>query len=120
MVERTRSKSDARQSLLRLTSLGKKTFAALDTRSNNDVRRTLGGLEASEQARVVAAMQAIERRLGPEEDRLAPFILRPPRPGDYGWVIHRHGALYAEEYGWNEEFEALVGAEAPALATAGS
>lgn len=36
------------------------------------------------------------------------IVLRDPQPGDMGWVIEQHGKLYAQEYGWNSEFEALV------------
>ncbi|MFD3717315.1 GNAT family N-acetyltransferase [Streptomyces sp. NPDC058674] len=38
----------------------------------------------------------------------APVRLRPPEPGELGWIVQRHGALYAAEYGWNTEFEGLV------------
>jgi len=53
-------------------------------------------------------MQTIETLLGPRPEPKVPYLLRPHQPGDMGWVIHRHGALYAQEYGWDETFEALV------------
>jgi GNAT superfamily N-acetyltransferase len=53
-------------------------------------------------------MGTVESLLGAPPDRRAPYLLRPPRPGDMGWVVQRHGALYAQEYGWNEQFEAFV------------
>jgi len=54
-------------------------------------------------------MGTVERLLGePQVARGGAYVLREPRSGDYGWVVQRHGALYAEEYGWNEEFEGLV------------
>src|SRR2546425_4777738 len=65
-------------------------------------------LPQPEQQRLVAAMHAIEGLLGPGSEHAAPYVLRRPRPGDMGWVIQRHGALYAREYAWGEEFEALV------------
>jgi GNAT superfamily N-acetyltransferase len=53
-------------------------------------------------------MHAIESLLGAAPEKKGPYLLRPFQPGDMGWVVHRHGVLYAQEYGWNEEFEALV------------
>ena len=53
-------------------------------------------------------MNTIEALLGTPKERKVPYIIRPPQPGDMGWVVHRHGVLYSEEYGWDEQFEALV------------
>ena len=63
-------------------------------------------LSVPEQRQLVSAMGEIESLL--QEERVPTYILRDPQPGDMGWVIHRQGALYAEEYGWSTEFEALV------------
>jgi GNAT superfamily N-acetyltransferase len=61
-----------------------------------------------QQQRLLAAMQQIETLLGEEPDGSSPYTLRDPQPGDFGWVVSRHGAMYAQEYGWDTDFEALV------------
>ncbi len=108
LVTRQRSPKDGRQNHLSLTAKGRRAFGALEARQSDDVARLLGPLPEAEQQGLVEAMQAIEAGLGPRSEPKAPYLLRGPQPGDMGWVIQRHGALYAQEYGWNGEFEALV------------
>ncbi|MGA3189884.1 MAG: helix-turn-helix domain-containing GNAT family N-acetyltransferase [Bryobacteraceae bacterium] len=98
--------SDRRQRHLSLTSKGKKIFASIDRKSHHQAAAMLAKLSESDQARLIAAMKSIESTLEPKPP--APLILRPHRPGDIGWITHRHGVLYAREYGWDEKFEALV------------
>lgn len=99
---------DGRRSILSLTDRGRAAFATLDSRSRNQIAAWLSGLSAADQRRLVAAMGTVERLLGAPPERKAPYLLRQPEPGDMGWVVSRHGALYAEEYGFDEKFEALV------------
>jgi DNA-binding MarR family transcriptional regulator/N-acetylglutamate synthase-like GNAT family acetyltransferase len=108
LISRRRSKADARRSLLSLTGKGKAAFAPLDARSRDEVGAMLGALPMAEQKRLVEATRTIESLLGARTEAKTPYILRPHQPGDMGWVVHRHGALYAQEYGWDEHFEALV------------
>lgn len=108
LIARETSRQDGRQTLLSLTERGAKAFAPLDTRTREQVALMLDHLPAAKQERLVAAMHAIEGLLGAAPETKAAFILRPHRPGDMGWVTARHGAVYAEEYGWDETFEALV------------
>jgi DNA-binding MarR family transcriptional regulator/N-acetylglutamate synthase-like GNAT family acetyltransferase len=108
LIAREISRTDGRQTLLSLTERGAKAFAPLDTRTREQIALMLGSLPAAKQERLVAAMHAIEGLLEAKPETVAAFILRPHRPDDMGWVVARHGALYAEEYGWDETFEALV------------
>ncbi len=108
LLARQPAASDKRQSLLQLTRKGKTTFEALDGRSQEQVRTMLARLSAAEKRRLVGAMGLVERLLAPAPSEAVPYLLRTHQPGDLGWVIHRHGALYAEEHGWDERFEALV------------
>jgi DNA-binding MarR family transcriptional regulator/N-acetylglutamate synthase-like GNAT family acetyltransferase len=107
-LARQPSSRDRRQHLLKLTAAGRRAFAPLDRRSQADFAAMLTPLAEADQARVTAAMQTIERLLEPGDEHIKPYLLRPPRPGDMGWVVSRHGALYAQEYGWDISFEALV------------
>ena len=108
MISRKLSEVDGRRSLLRLTEGGRKAFAPLDARSREDIGAMLDGLSAAEQDRLVEAMRVIEGLFGARPEPKVPYMLRQHDTGDMGWVVHRHGVLYAREYGWDESFEALV------------
>jgi DNA-binding MarR family transcriptional regulator/GNAT superfamily N-acetyltransferase len=108
LVEKLPSDRDARQSLLALTAKGKEVFAALDARSSQQVSQMLAALSPEKRQRLLQGMRAIEDVLNPCSQPTTPYLLRPHQPGDMGWVVHRHGALYSQEYGYDEHFEALV------------
>src|SRR5215218_1839259 len=108
LVDKVRSETDGRQRLLRLTSDGKVAFSLLDARSREEVAEMLGELSEEDQRSLLDAMGTIESVLGRGFKFSEPFFLRQHEPGDMGWVVHRHGVLYAREYGWNERLEALV------------
>lgn len=108
LIARSPSTSDGRQSLLSLTPHGQKVFAPIDQRSHDEVGFILSRLAATDQARLVDAMHTLESLLGGRSEAQSPYLLRPHQPGDMGWVVYRHGLLYAQEYGYNEHFEALV------------
>jgi DNA-binding MarR family transcriptional regulator/N-acetylglutamate synthase-like GNAT family acetyltransferase len=108
VIKRSRSKADGRETLLRLTKDGLKAFEALNNRAQDQISTLLKSIPVADQDRLIGAMRTIEGVLGSGEKGKTPYLLRPPRPGDMGWVVHRHGALYSQEYGWDEQFEALV------------
>ncbi len=108
LIEKSVSEKDARQSVLKLTKQGRKEFENLNRLSRNQIEEILNDLSPAEQNRLLAAMKIIEKLLGTTTQENFSYILRTPQPGDYGWVIQSNGSLYAQEYGWDENYEALV------------
>lgn len=109
-LARVPSMADARQSLLKLTDAGHAVFAPLQQQSRDEAAALLAALPPADQQKLVSAMTTVQRLLaGPDAPAATrTVILRDPQPGDMGWVVQQHGEIYAREYGWNGEFEALV------------
>jgi DNA-binding MarR family transcriptional regulator/GNAT superfamily N-acetyltransferase len=108
VISRKTAEQDKRQFDIALTPKGRKAFAELNARTDQHVEGQLKALDAATRSRVIGAMARIERELGTAPARRALPMLRTHRVGDIGWIISRHGALYAEEYGWDISFEQLV------------
>ena len=108
LVVRERCDSDGRQLRISLTEAGRQAFAAIDEQSASEIAELLGKLTDDQQQRLLSAMRTIEGILDQGVASAEPFIIRGHQPGDMGWVVHRHGTLYFQEYGWDERFEALV------------
>ncbi len=107
LVRKSRSPADARRQVIGLTPAGRAVFARLDALSSDQIRGLLAPIPAGRRSRLTAAMASI-REVLENAAAAAPVVLRPPAPGDLGWVVQRNGALYAAEYGWDETYEALV------------
>ena len=109
LVTRKPAHTDARQSVLSLTARGRKEFENLNQLARKQVDESLKGLSPVDQKRLLGAMKTIEEILtgAPEHERVS-YLLRSPQAGDMGWVVQANGSLYAQEYGWNESYEALV------------
>jgi DNA-binding MarR family transcriptional regulator/GNAT superfamily N-acetyltransferase len=108
LITRKPLPSDRRQYQLSLTAKGRQAFAKLERSSQEDVGAMLAALPAAGSQKLIGAMAQIERLLGAPDAPQPSAILRGPRPGDIGWVVQSHGALYASEYGFDSSFEGLV------------
>ena len=115
LVTRQRADDDARRSLIRLTARGRARYAVLDSRASDDIAAILYPLPQASRRRLVASMDAIGSILadgsppaGEATRTVAPYLLRTHRPGDVGWIVWRHGVVYADEYGFDGRFETLV------------
>ena len=110
LITKTASREDARASILTLTEKGRQAYEDLNSRSQAGIQSLLEPLSPGDQSRVVTAMGTIESLLNnvKPEKQTSPLFIRPPVPGDMGWVVKRHAELYAQEYGWDEKFEGLV------------
>lgn len=108
LVHKVKSKQDSRQRLLSLTAKGRKAFSELNSRATDEIKTLLQNLSDEHQHRLINAIHAIEQIIGDADPSSSPYLLRQHKPGDIGWMIYRHGVLYAEEYAWDETFEALV------------
>ena len=107
LLSRKASADDGRQSILKLTRQGKTAFSEVDQRSNDEAQHLLTRLSVKQRTELLQGMRSIENAMDAKPSR-APYILRQHRPGDMGWVVHRHGVIYTQELGWTPDFEAVV------------
>jgi DNA-binding MarR family transcriptional regulator/GNAT superfamily N-acetyltransferase len=109
-IKRTRSRVDARQSRLLLTEKGRTAFCPLDRAAKSQIAAMIDPMTPEQRFELLGAMQSIRRLLQPDSEKQArkPYSIRPLRIGDVGWITHRQGILYAQEYGWDGTYEALV------------
>jgi DNA-binding MarR family transcriptional regulator/GNAT superfamily N-acetyltransferase len=107
LIRREVSKADGRRSFLLVTHRGRRKFAPVEAQSVSEVRGLLDPLAPADRTKLVEATSTIEQVLGGEPQPESSYSLRPPRPGDMGWIVSRHAVLYAQEYGWTDPFEGL-------------
>ena len=108
LVSKAPSTGDAQQVQLDITDAGRDAFAPLNAHTRAGMGAMLRELCEADQFRMLQAMRTIETLLGARSEREVPYLLRTHEPGDMGWVVRAHGAVYAREYGFDQSFEALV------------
>jgi len=107
LIRREVSKTDGRRSFLLVTERGRRKFAPVEAQSISEVLALLDPLRPGDRAKLMEATRAIEQVLGSVPRPEPACVLRPPKPGDMGWIVSRHAILYAQEYGWTDPFEGL-------------
>jgi DNA-binding MarR family transcriptional regulator/GNAT superfamily N-acetyltransferase len=107
-IRTTQASDDRRKLFLELTARGRKVFSPLDRQSSKEVETMLAKLSPAQHGKLLGAMREIENALAPAPSGTTPYSIRQHKPGDMGWIVHRHGVLYSQEYGYDERFEALV------------
>ena len=108
LVKRTVSRADARERHLTLTAKGISAFEPLDRSAAQQVTQMLAPLSESQRIILASAMQQVEGLLGCKSSAPGRYTLRALQIGDVGWIIHRQALLYAQEYGWDISYEALI------------
>src|SRR5258705_1767293 len=108
LLKRKTSEQDGRYAELTLTARGRSAFRKLNALSEEQARGVLEGLSPSARMQLIDCMRTMEGILSKTDRRCLLYILRPHRVGDMGWIVHPERVGYAEQYGWDETFEALV------------
>lgn len=106
LITRSPSPKDSRKQVIALTPNGMAEYYSLKETSNVHIASLIETLTPEEKSDLVNAMTRIEEILKPKEGRLV--TIRSHKPGDIGYIIHRHGVIYAREYGFNVDFDAYV------------
>ena len=107
LVATQSSPDDGRRQVVELTARGREVFTDLGARSADQIATLLGPLANEDRRRLLTSMSTI-RDLFDARAPAQPYLMRALRSGDLGWVVSRHGVVYAEEYAWDQTFEALV------------
>ncbi len=108
LIARLPDAGDGRRSHIDLTDAGRQAYAPLNAQSASAVADMLAPLGPHDRTRLVAALTTVESLLSDAPRDRSALVLRRHQPGDIGWIVHRQGKLYAEEYGWDETYEGLV------------
>ncbi|MCO6382785.1 GNAT family N-acetyltransferase [Oceanicola sp. 502str15] len=103
-IERKPDPEDARRRRLALTAEGRKQAASHDAASRKAVGVFLGEMSPDARALLGDGLARVKQAFNPPRTA----ELRDLAPGDSGWIVERHGLLYARDEGYDASFEALV------------